>query len=222
MAITKQLEGPFLPPLSGGKARQMVLFLHGYGANGADLLGLGTEWAPALPDAVFLSPNAPDICEQWAAGFQWFSIRAIDQRAFEREKQIEKAVPALNAYIDAQLSHWGIAEKNLVVAGFSQGAMMAMYAMPRRATACGGVIAYSGMLIDAGGLKAPGIVKMPILAIHGDADEVVPPRSLEDVERGFNAAGFNVETILRPGLGHGIDQFGLTRGLQFIQEVLDK
>ncbi len=99
---------------------------------------------------------------------------------------------------------------------------MAMYTMPRRKTPCAGVIGYSGMLIDAVGLKAPGIVKMPVLAIHGDADEIVPPKSLTAVQNGFTDAGFDVETVLRPVLGHGIDQFGLIRGVQFIKEVFEK
>lgn len=221
MAHIRQLEGPFLPPKSG-KAKQLVMFLHGYGANGADLLSLGEEWAEALPDAAFVSPNAPEICEAYAAGYQWFSIRAIDEKVFERERQIEKVTPILDAFIDAQLQHWGVGENRLVVAGFSQGAMMAMYTMPRRKIPCAGILAYSGLLIDAAGLKAPGIVKMPVLAIHGDSDEIVPPEHLRAVQSGFSGAGFEVEAVLRPGLGHGIDHFGLMRGVQFIKEAFEK
>jgi phospholipase/carboxylesterase len=100
--------------------------------------------------------------------------------------------------------------------------MMAMYIMPRRKTPCAAVISYSGLLIDAAELKSQGIVKMPVLAVHGDADEIVPPEHLQAVEKGFSAAGFDVETVLRPGLGHGIDQFGLIRGMQFLKEALEK
>lgn len=212
------LDGPFLSPHSG-KAQQMVILLHGYGSNGDDLINLAEEWVEDLPDTVFLSPHAPEVCEAFSSGYQWFSIRAIDEKAFERERQIEKVTPVLNAYIDEQLRKWDIPDKNLVVGGFSQGAMMALYTMPRRKTACAGVIGYSGMAIDAAGLKAPGIVKMPVLAIHGDADEIVPPKYLESIRTGFSDAGFNVETIMRPDLGHGIDRFGMMRGVQFIKEV---
>lgn len=218
---TPLLDGPFIAPQSGGAARQLVIFLHGYGASGADLIDIGREWAPYLPDAAFASPNAPEVCEAFSAGYQWFSIRAIDPEAFEREKQAAKAMPALNAYLDAQIEKWGVAEENVAVVGFSQGAMMAMYTMPRRQKPCAGVIGYSGMLIEAATLKAPEIVKMPILAIHGSADEVVPPSMLNTIGTGFEAAGFNVETIMRPGLGHGIDGFGLTRGLEFLKECFD-
>ncbi|MBI3441294.1 MAG: dienelactone hydrolase family protein [Proteobacteria bacterium] len=221
MNSLKQLNGPIIPPQSG-TAKQMIMFLHGYGSDGNDLISIGTEWEQALPDTVFISPHAPEPCEQAPMGYQWFSIRAIDRAVFEREKQAEKVTPVLNAFIDAQLKQWNIDESHLAVVGFSQGAMMAMYAMPRRQKACAAVIGYSGMLIDAQGLKNPGIVKPPVLAIHGDADDVVPPSCLAEVQSGFSAAGFKVETILRPRLGHGIDQFGLSRGIQFIQEALRK
>jgi len=219
--MTKMIDGPFIAPKSG-PAKNLVVFLHGYGSNGDDLISIGQEWAPYLPDTAFVSPNAPEVCEIWSQGYQWFSIRAIDPNAFEREKQAEKAMPALNAFLDAQLAKWGVAESHLLVAGFSQGAMMAMYTMPRRQKPCAGVIGYSGMLIEAEALKRPEMVKIPVLAIHGDRDEVVPPASLEAIERGFSAAGYDVETVLRPGLGHGIDGFGLTRGLDFVKECFEK
>lgn len=219
--MTKMIDGPFIAPKSG-QAKNLVVFLHGYGSNGDDLISIGQEWAPYLPDTAFVSPNAPEACEIWSQGYQWFSIRAIDPDAFEREKQAEKTMPALNAFLDAQLAKWGVAESHLLVAGFSQGAMMAMYTMPRRQKPCAGVIGYSGMLIEAEALKRPEMVKIPVLAIHGDRDEVVPPASLEAIERGFSAAGYDVETVLRPGLGHGIDGFGLTRGLDFVKECFEK
>jgi phospholipase/carboxylesterase len=217
----QKLDGPFIPPRSG-KAKQLVIFLHGYGANGDDLIAIGEDWGQALPDCAFVSPHAPDVCEAWSQGYQWFPIRAISPEAMERDKYAASVAPVLGAFIDQQLAKWGVEEKALAVAGFSQGAMMAMYTMPRRKTPCAAVVGYSGMLLDAQGLKGPGIVKMPVLAIHGDADEIVPPESLARIDRGFSEAGFEIETAMRPGLGHGIDQFGLTRGLQFIQEGFEK
>lgn len=224
MTSNKQLGGPFLAPKSG-KANQLVIFLHGYGSNGADLISIGDEWAEELPDAAFVSPNAPDVCESWAAGFQWFAIRAADgvvAKVLDRAEIIRKPAEILNEFIDQQLAHWGVDESRLAVAGFSQGAMMAMYAMPRRQKTCAAVVGYSGMLLDAPGLKAPGIVKPPILAIHGDRDDVVPPSSLNDIQAGFSAAGFKIETIMRPGLAHGIDPFGLVRGVSFIKKAFEK
>lgn len=212
-----KIDGPFIPPKSG-KAKQLVIFLHGYGANGDDLLSIGTEWRDALPDAAFVSPNAPEPCDGSAFGYQWFPIRSVDRDAIEREKQAEKAAGVLQGFIDEQLAKWNVDESGLGVAGFSQGAMMAMYAMPRRKKPCAAVIGWSGMVIDAAGLKSPDIVKVPILAIHGDEDTIVDPQNLDVIEKEFSAAGFEVEAIMRKGLAHGIDQFGLMRGLDFIKE----
>lgn len=217
----RKLDGPFIAPLSG-KAKQVVVLLHGYGANGGDLLSLGTEWQEELPDAAFVSPNAPDICDAFSAGYQWFPIRAVEKREIEREKQVQNVVPVLNSFLDEQLKKWSVDDSALAVAGFSQGAMMAMYAMPRRARPCAAIVGYSGMLIDAEGLRQPGIVKVPVLAIHGDADTIVAPDSLKDVEKGFSEAGFEVETVMRPGLAHGIDHFGVMRGGSFIAEGFEK
>lgn len=218
---TQSLQGSFIAPQSG-TAKQLVIFLHGYGANGDDLLAIGEDWASELPDCAFVAPNAPQICDAFAAGYQWFAIRAVDRDLIEREKPMAGVMPTLNAYIDEQLTKWGVDESKLVVVGFSQGAMMAMYTMPRRKKACAGVIGYSGMLVDAAGLKEAGIQKMPILAIHGDADTVVTPDCLQGVDDGFRAAGFDVETIMRPRLGHGIDPFGLMRGVDFCRECFEK
>jgi phospholipase/carboxylesterase len=97
-----------------------------------------------------------------------------------------------------------------------------MYTMPRRKNACAAVIGWSGMIMDAAGLKGEGIVKMPVLAIHGDQDEVVYPDNLGRVDQAFSDAGFEIETAMRPGLGHGIDQFGVMRSLEFIKENFEK
>jgi phospholipase/carboxylesterase len=224
--MTKKIDGPFIPPKSGGKAEYLVVILHGYGDSGAGIMGLGYEWLPGLPDSTaFIAPNAIDSCEAWNQGYQWFPIRAaegISTKAFDRRELIAPAHTALDAYLDEQLQKWGVDESRMVVTGFSQGAMMAMYTMPRRKKACAGVIGYSGMLVDAGGLTTDSIVKMPLLAIHGAADDVVPPSCLSEVQTGFDAAGFDIETVLRPGLVHSIDQFGLTRGMEFIGEQFEK
>ena len=219
------LKGSALPPRSG-TAKSILVLLHGYGANGDDLLSIGQEWAALLPDTVFAAPNAPDICEVFGGGFQWFGLRTQDgpltKEGLDRKELIQKPAAALNAYLDALLTEWMLDDSHLVVAGFSQGAMMVMYAMPRRKKPCAGVIGWSGMLIDAPGLLGADIVKMPVLAIHGDEDGVVPPLCLDGVREGFEGAGFEVEAIMRPRLGHGIDQFGLARSLEFVQEAFQK
>lgn len=212
------METALIKPKSGN-AKNMVIFLHGYGSNKDDLISIGYEWQEFLPDTVFISPNAPEVCDQFSIGYQWFSLRSIDAGAME---EIHGAVPKLNNYIDNQLAEWNMEEKNLVVVGFSQGGMMTCYTMPRRKNPCAGIISYSGLLVDPEGLKEEGIVKIPVLAMHGEDDDVVPPFNLNEIEKGFSAAGFEIETAMRPNLGHGIDYFGLKRGLTFVQECFNR
>ncbi len=223
MNALDRMETNTIEPASG-KAKNMVIFLHGYGSNKDDLISIGMEWAPDMPDTVFLSPNAPSSCDMMPMnGYQWFAIRAsVDVKTFEREQEAQSVAPILDEYIDAQLEKWGVDESNLVIVGFSQGTMMAMYTMPRRKKPCAAIVGYSGMLLDAAGLKNEGVVKMPVLAIHGAADDVVPPMNLAKVEEGFTDAGFNIETIMREGVMHGIDMFSMKRGLSFIKDTLEE
>jgi phospholipase/carboxylesterase len=216
------LSGPLLLPKSG-KIDHAVVLLHGYGDSGDGLIDIGHVWQETMPNTAFFAPHAPDRCEAWSQGYQWFAIRALDggvTKAQERAETIKSPAQKLNAYIDTILKQHSLDESKLAVMGFSQGAMMAMYAMPRRAKPCAAVTAYSGMLVDAAGLKEQGIVKPPVLIVHGDADDVVPPFCLTDAARGLTDAGFSVETLMRAGLGHSIDSFSLQRGAAFILENL--
>lgn len=212
------ISGVELEPLGGRKPQQLVVLLHGLGADANDLMSIGAEWQRKgiLPDAVFASPNAPFPCDMAPFGYQWFSLQ-------DRSRQsilggISTAKPMLDRYLDELLERHGLTDKDMAVAGFSQGAMMAFYTMPRRKAPCAAVVGYSGMLLDAEGLKADGIVKPQVLVVHGDADNIVPANNLPMAYEGFRQAGFVVEKMLRPGLGHSIDTIGLMRGGSFIRE----
>lgn len=215
--MTKILTGHFIPA-SSGNAKQLIVLLHGYSGHSKSMDFLAREWAKQLPDAAFLLPQAPDPCATAPdKGFQWFATRASSADKDTRRNEIAQVTPLLNDLIDDHLKQLNLTDKNLFIAGFSQGAMMAMHAAPRRKNACAGVIAYSGMLIDPKGLQAANIVKMPILAIHGGRDAAVPPEHLDGVRDGFTAAGFPVETTLNPRLGHVIERAGVEKGLEFIE-----
>lgn len=221
MASLPRLDGPSLVPQ--GKAHSLVVLLHGYGSNGEDMAGLAAEWAPDFPHTAFLCPNAPDACEGWSAGYQWFPIRGVEagvtQAALDRKDHILRPASILSAFLDAQLAHFGLDDSRLAVGGFSQGAMMALYAMPRRARPCAGILGYSGLLVDAEGLKGEGIARMPVFLVHGTEDSVVPPACLAHARAGFAEAGFEVAAHLRPRLAHGIDGFGLAEGAKFLRRV---
>ena len=218
MADIAMLDGPIALPAAGGAPRSMVIFLHGYGSNGEDLIGLAPYWRDALPDAVFLAPNAPEICPGAPGGYQWWGFGAPGSDA--RAAGARQAAVVLDAYIDAQLARYGLTEDRLALVGFSQGTMMALHVAPRRERALAGVIGYSGMLVDAPGLAKDVRSKPPVLLVHGDADTVVPATALQEAAAALRAAGFEVAAYLSPGLEHSIDAAGLRLGEDFLKRHL--
>ncbi len=204
------LTGPSRAPASGGKPKHLVVLLHGLGADGQDLLGLSQVWGQFLPDAEFIAPNAPFHCDMAPMGYQWFSVQNRDPAAIRQG--VLTAAPILDAYLDEQLASRGLDERQLVLAGFSQGCMMALHIAPRRANPVACVLGYSGRLIApedlAGQIKHP----VPVFLTHGQVDEVVPPASLPHALDHLSRHGFPAIVLSRPGLGHSIDEEGAMAG----------
>jgi phospholipase/carboxylesterase len=212
------LSGPEVQPASGGDARSMVILLHGYGSNGDDLIGLVPYWRRALPDTVFLSPNAPQACPGAPGGYQWWALTNFSPQA--RAAGVREAAPIVDAYIDAQLARFGLSADRLALVGFSQGTMTALHVGPRRVQRLAGIVGFSGMLADAQAPAAEMVTKPPILLIHGDADPMVPVAALGQAKATLHPLGFNVTTHISPGLGHSIDEAGLRLGEAFLSRVL--
>ncbi len=201
-----------------GKTRSLVVFLHGYGADGADLLGLAEPLAPHLPDTVFMAPDATERPAGSAFGFQWFPIPWLDGSSPEAATTGLAAASAdLGAFLDARLADEGLADANLAVVGFSQGTMMALQVMPRRATACAAIVGFSGRLLAPERLAAEARVKPPVLLAHGNADQVVPFADLGLAADALTGAGFETHTHVMRGTGHGIAPDGLGAALAFLK-----
>ena len=212
------LDGPRIAPTSG-KADALVVFLHGYGADGNDLIDLGRVWAPQLPGTAFASPHAPYPCDELPSGRQWFPLAL----GFDRFAGAAAAVaPELDRFLDAELARYGLAGNRLALVGFSQGTMMALYVGPRRMHPIAGIVGYSGLLLDPERIVVEKRQTPPILLVHGDADEMIPVMALPAAANGLGKAGFEVEWHMRPGLGHGIDPEGLELGGAFLTRVLGK
>jgi phospholipase/carboxylesterase len=215
MSPTPLLTGPDIAPQSGN-AKRLVIFLHGLGADGNDLISL----APMLdlPDTHFLSPNAPYPCDMAPYGYQWFSLR--DRNPPRMLAEIEVAAPILQHYIDHHLARLSITPEHLALVGFSQGAMMSLYVAPRRIHPIAGVVGISGALFGAESYPTELKSKPPICLIHGTADDVVPFPAMNLAESILKGNGFMVEAYPRPGLGHGIDEKGVEIISAFLKRTL--
>lgn len=211
------LDGPRLAPLSGQPARQLVVLLHGVGADGHDLIELGRALAPLFPDVAFVAPNAPDPCDWDPARYQWFRLAVRDPH--EYRQGAEAAAPLLDAFLDAELARHGLTDADLAVIGFSQGTMMALQVGPRRKRPMAALIGYSGRIAGPDRLAAEVVSRPPVLLVHGVLDEVIPIAAMHETAATLRAAGFSVETLERPALSHAIDPEGLTAGARFLQRA---
>jgi phospholipase/carboxylesterase len=213
-----RLSGPSRPPASGGKPRRLVILLHGLGADGNDLIGLAPYWARLLPEAEFLSPNAPFPCDMAPYGYQWFSSQDRSPEAVLGG--VRAAAPILDAFIDEALEERGLDSSELALVGFSQGTMVSLFVGLRRVEPVAGIVGFSGRLLAPELLASELRSRPPILLVHGTEDPLVPYRSLEAAETTLKAAGVPVETVASVGTGHSIDDQGLRRGGQFLKNVL--
>ena len=210
---TVALDGPRVPPAVGGAPRSIVIFAHGYGSNGEDLIGLAPYWRQALPHTLFVAPNAPEPCPDAPGGYQWWPVWSADRRV-----GVRGAAPVLDAFIDAELARHGLSEDRVALVGFSQGTMLSLHVGPRRAKQIAGVVGYSGMLIE--GDEAELRTRPPVLLAHGDEDPMIPITAFERAEETLRRLEFPLTTHVSHGLGHSIDIDGLRLGGAFLLRVL--
>jgi len=227
------IDGPRLDAASG-TARKLVVLIHGYGADGNDLIELGAQWRSLLPDAAFVAPHAPGRIPGFPPGMmggrQWFALDAYDPNLLRRDphqtagvyatmqKAAEQAAPALDQFISAQLTRHELGPADLALVGFSQGTMMALHVGLRRDPGPAGILGYSGALLGGKDLKSQIRSRPPILLIHGDADEIVPIEAMHAALNTLATADCPARFHISSGLGHGIDGQGLSLGGAFLAD----
>ena len=213
--MSKIVNGSSRQPLSGNAPRQIVLLLHGYGSSGADLISFAPHWQQALPDALFVAPNAPQSCGGF--GFQWWPLTTFTSQALAAGANA--AAGAINAFIDRKLAQYGLAERELALVGFSQGTIMALHVGLRRPAALAGIVGYSGLLASTPGLAQEVTSKPPVLLVHGSLDLVVPVAALHASEAALRGLGVDVSTHVSVGVGHTVDPAGMRLGIEFLQSA---
>jgi phospholipase/carboxylesterase len=216
--MTVSIDGPRIAPKSG-RARNLVVFLHGYGADGNDLIELGRQWRAFLPDAAFVAPHAPERCALAPTGRQWFGLTMRDPT--ERWVGVVKARPVVDAFLDAELAKHGLDESALALVGFSQGTMMALHVGLRRRKAPACILGYSGALVGPEHLAEATARRVDggpprILLVHGDQDDLIPADSMFQSADALAEADIPCQWHLSRGVGHGIDEAGLMHGGLFL------
>lgn len=226
--MSSDLTGPAFIAPETQNVKRIVIFLHGYGANGNDLISLSQPMAAQLPDTAFYSPDAPFPCEANPMGRQWFSLSAYDPELLRRGPETmgpvlrqmhEGAVhtaPMVQGFIDGLMEKHNVAADKVSLVGFSQGTMMALHCAYRRKDTLAGVLGYSGALIGADMFAVEKTASPPACLVHGEADPVVPVAATVHACDTLKAAGVEVDKTTLPGLEHGIDPNGLQIGTGFI------
>lgn len=216
--MTQTLSGPMLAPLSGEAPRRLVVLLHGYGSDGADLIALATHWQAMMPDALFVSPNAPEVSAANPMGYQWFALDL--DRPDSRQKGAPLARPVVEDFLRALWTQTGLSAHDTVLVGFSQGAMMALHVGMAMDDTLAGVIAFSGAFIPPAGFHEGEGRRPPVCLIHGDQDTVVDPDLSRQAADALRARGVEVSFHVSEGVGHGISTDGLAFASAFIAGVL--
>jgi phospholipase/carboxylesterase len=219
--MTRALRAGRVEPASGD-IRAAVVFLHGYGANGADLLGLAEPLAPHMPDTLFVAPDAPEECAGSPMGFQWFPIPWIDGSSEEMAADgLRRAAADLDAFLTGLMVDEDLLPEQVALLGFSQGSMMALHVAPRRDDPVAAIAAFSGRLLEPELLADEATCRPPVLLVHGDQDTVVPPQAMPAAAQALQDAGWrDVYAHVMRGTAHGIAPDGLSVALAFFRERL--
>lgn len=216
--MTIFLDGPRQPPARGGKPDALVICLHGYGSNGADLISLAPYWAKALPGAMFAAPNAIEPIPQAPGGYQWFPIANLDPHLMEQGVRV--AAQSVDRFIDREREKYGLEPGRVALVGFSQGTMMALHVALRREQPLAAVLGFSGVLVGGRGLKEEMRSKPPILLVHGDRDPTIPIPAMFDSAEQLAAAGHGAQWHISYGVPHSIGPDGLELGGAFLAKYL--
>ena len=212
------LDGPRLSAKNGAP-KQLVVFLHGYGADGNDLIEIGKQWQSLLPHAAFISPHAPHLCAQAPIGREWFPLSLRDPE--ELWQGVCQARPALDAFLDAELARLNLDDSRLALVGFSQGTMMALHVGLRRKRAPAAILGYSGVLVgpehlnEATARDAKGRPP-PIFLVHGSEDDLISVENLFIAGEDLSKVEIPCQWHMSLGVGHGIDAGGLLHGGLFV------
>ncbi len=212
------LEVTSIFPLSKNKPRQVIILCHGYGGDGKDISALAINWQRFLPDAIFLCPNAPEVCVVNPQGYQWFDLTSE-----KKEIILEKSLIAeekLNVFLDQVFDNFQLEPFNLALVGFSQGCMIGIQVVLKKKEQINCLIGYSGKIINQEHLSDNINSKPKMFLMHGVNDTVVPPTHLLEAKEYLKKYGINTKTKMFKNCEHKIPIEGSSLGLAFLKKNL--
>ena len=212
------LEVTSILPLSKNKPRSAIVLCHGYGGDGKDISALAINWQRFLPDAIFLCPNAPEICSINPQGYQWFDLSSEKEEIiFEKSLVAEEK---LNIFLDQVLNNLQLETKNLALVGFSQGCMISIQTGIKKKEQINSLVGYSGKIINMEHLSDNINSKPKIFLMHGENDTIVSPTHLLEAKEYLKKQGINVKTKMFKNCEHRIPVEGSSLGLGFLKKNL--
>lgn len=225
------LQGPkHLSP--NDEITSLVVLLHGYGADGNDLIGLAPFFTSHLPNTAFHSPDGPETCEMSPFGKQWFSLARCDGDFLRRNPETQniafeamyegacEASSKVEEYVLSLMDHYQLESHQVALLGFSQGTMMALHFGLRHTEEFAAIVGFSGALVGASHLKAEKKNAPSIMLIHGEADEMLPVNSVDLAKNALQDVEITPIILKRPALPHSIDQEGAIAAAQFLKDNL--
>ncbi len=202
-----------------GNAKWLVVFLHGLGSNGADLMSFADYWAKSMPDTAFAAPSAPTPCPDAPGGFQWIPRLPPGHPLLFPE--VENAADDLQPILDQELAAVGLTPDRLALVGFSQGTLMTLHAGLRRAIAPAALLGYAGGLVGRDRLAEEITCKPPVMLINGDADPMVPASAQATALEALQEAGVVAAGQIMPGLDHSVNSDALILGARFLLSAFE-
>ena len=207
-----------VPPFLEGKPQQAIILCHGYGGDGKDISVLANNWRRFLPNAIFLCPDAPEICSVNSEGYQWFDLMSEDESKIVENSLI--AEKKLNLFIDEILESLNLPPDKLGLVGFSQGCMLALQTALKREDKIKCILGYSGKIMNKNYLNGKIVSRPNIFLMHGDKDTVVPLSHLLEAKEFFNKNNYKIKTKIFKNCEHKISVKGSSLGLEFLKQNL--
>ena len=219
-----KLEGPFAPAISAKSDQMILILLHGWGADGRDLIDLAAPIQAELPHLGLFTPHAPYPCSANPMGRQWFELT---ERFFEKPAsvlaEIEDVSQLIDEMIEAVMTELSIGRDQIMLGGFSQGGMMTLYLASQNAAdkdmKLAGYASIAGALIAPDRLVPAGETAAPIWLAHGQMDQVVPFAAMEKAQTELAEQRYDVSVCVRPMMAHSIDMPTVESLIAFIKKV---